>query len=125
MAYVRGARRSSLVRTIVIPEEPKPLPVTPKPKPSREPAKCGTTSGYQRHYRSGEPPCDLCRAANAVASQKRRDRVKATQPPKLFVCGTLAGHRRHYRRGETPCLPCRAANAAHKRAWLANRKVAA
>lgn len=125
MAYVRGARRSSLVKIIVVPEEPKPQRAAPKPKPKRAPAKCGTTSGYRGHARRGEVPCDPCRAANKVTSQKYRDSVRAGKPPKLFACGTVAGHRRHYRRGETPDQACRDANAAHVRTWKANRKAAA
>lgn len=30
----------------------------------RNPAKCGTRSGYNRHYRLGEPVCEPCRQAN-------------------------------------------------------------
>ena len=34
--------------------------------------KHGTTPGYQRHYRRGEPPCDLCRGAHREYSRLYR-----------------------------------------------------
>lgn len=37
------------------------------PRKPRQPARCGTKSGYHAHYRRKEKPCDLCRAAKAVA----------------------------------------------------------
>jgi WhiB family redox-sensing transcriptional regulator len=40
---------------------------------------CGTTAAYAAHTRFGEPPCALCRKANAVARARHREnqRVKA------------------------------------------------
>lgn len=40
-------------------------------------AKCGTTGGYSRHKRRGEPVCDECRDANTAAGRARRARLKA------------------------------------------------
>ncbi|MFF3454290.1 WhiB family transcriptional regulator [Streptomyces sp. NPDC002730] len=41
-------------------------------KPKREPAKCGTRGGYQRHLRQNEEPCDPCRFANTEADRRLR-----------------------------------------------------
>jgi transcriptional regulator with XRE-family HTH domain len=35
-------------------------------------AQCGTRSGYGRHLRLREPPCDGCRAANARHQRDRK-----------------------------------------------------
>lgn len=43
-------------------------------------ALCGTDSGYYRHRRERESPCDACKAAHAAAyvdRRRRRDRFKA------------------------------------------------
>jgi len=45
----------------------------PTPDHIREPAPCGTTSGYARHRRDGEGPCQACRAAHS-AYHRRYDR---------------------------------------------------
>ena len=34
--------------------------------PMREPARCGTASGYKRHTRDRTPPCDACKEANTA-----------------------------------------------------------
>ncbi|MCP2339215.1 hypothetical protein [Actinomadura rupiterrae] len=34
-------------------------------------APCGTTSGYQRHIRHGERPCDACRKVNSAHTYAR------------------------------------------------------
>ncbi len=39
--------------------------IPPDTRGQKPPAKCGTTSGYRRHRRLGEPACDACRAAHA------------------------------------------------------------
>jgi hypothetical protein len=39
---------------------------------TRPPAKCGTTSGYMRHYKRGETPCDPCKAAHRLYRIQRR-----------------------------------------------------
>ncbi|MFI1183375.1 WhiB family transcriptional regulator [Streptomyces sp. NPDC020799] len=41
-------------------------------KPKREPAKCGTRRGYQRHRRNGEDACRACRSANSAADRRLR-----------------------------------------------------
>jgi hypothetical protein len=33
---------------------------------------CGTTAGYRRHARAGEPPCDPCKAAERDRGRRRR-----------------------------------------------------
>lgn len=46
--------------------------------PKREPAKCGSHSGYKAHLDRGEDPCDACAAAEqrhqAAAYQARKAR---------------------------------------------------
>jgi hypothetical protein len=37
--------------------------------------RCGTDSGYHRHHRSNEKPCDLCRAAHTQARKDRKERA--------------------------------------------------
>ncbi len=37
-----------------------------KPKPPRPYRPCGTVAAYRRHVRSGETPCDACKAANTA-----------------------------------------------------------
>jgi WhiB family redox-sensing transcriptional regulator len=37
-------------------------------------ARCGTESGYTRHRRWGEDPCDACKAAHALAWRERNDK---------------------------------------------------
>ncbi|WP_312870613.1 WhiB family transcriptional regulator [Streptomyces himalayensis] len=43
------------------------------PAMKREPAKCGTRSGYQRHRKNGETACGACRDANADADRRLRN----------------------------------------------------
>jgi hypothetical protein len=45
------------------------------PAPS---APCGTRSAYNRHLRSGESPCELCREANGLYQKSRRKRLRAS-----------------------------------------------
>lgn len=50
----------------------------PGPEPSAE---CGTTSGYKRHKREGDPKCDACWAANAKYQRDRyADRHRSSPP---------------------------------------------
>jgi WhiB family redox-sensing transcriptional regulator len=37
---------------------------------------CGTTAAYAAHTRFGEPPCALCRKANAVVRAKYRENLR-------------------------------------------------
>lgn len=40
-------------------------------RPRRSRSKCGTTGGYQAHYRRGEKPCQPCRDAEKLARALR------------------------------------------------------
>jgi hypothetical protein len=42
-----------------------------RPGNHRTPASCGTPSGYQYHYRHGQPQCDPCRAAMRAENRRR------------------------------------------------------
>ena len=48
-----------------------------EPAAPREPAQCGTDSGYRRHLRNGEPICDECRAAHSAALRAYRAMARA------------------------------------------------
>ena len=39
--------------------------------------KCGTYSGYMKHYRQNEKPCDACKQANAKNYQKNKEKIRA------------------------------------------------
>jgi WhiB family redox-sensing transcriptional regulator len=45
--------------------------VNASPK-NREPAKCGTNSGYRKHLREKTKPCDPCRKAHAADDARLR-----------------------------------------------------
>lgn len=53
------------------------LPVEPTP---RQPAPCGTRSGYSRHRRNHEPACGPCKAANAAADRRLRTAGTTVEP---------------------------------------------
>ena len=86
-------------------------------------AQCGTPSGYQRHRRNDETPCQACKDANRDynrqkdaqrkerANQRKREKRQAAgaTPRVLRPCGTTAAARRHRRKGEELCGPCREA----------------
>ena len=40
---------------------------------ARAPAQCGTSSGYRRHHRDGEQPCDPCRDAECARKVEQRN----------------------------------------------------
>lgn len=92
----------------------KPGP-KPKPKPlrassgkftgPREPAKCGTNSGYKKHRGAGEPSCEPCKEAAATYARERY----VTRPRKIIPCGTESGRSKHVRANEPVCEPCRLA----------------
>lgn len=42
----------------------------------REPAKCGTPSGYTKHLRAKQTPCDECRESMRAPSAEKRKRAK-------------------------------------------------
>ena len=86
-------------------------------------AQCGTPSGYQRHRRNQEQPCQACRDANreynrqkdaqrkerANARKREKRQAAGATPRVLRPCGTSAAARRHRRKGEELCGPCREA----------------
>ena len=99
-------------------------PSTPRRQPQRRPgaiSQCGTTAGWERHYRRNEPPCDPCREAKTEARRRAR-RARSVAPLKIAECGTASGAHRHWRRGEPVCEPCRVARAADSRAQRAAKK---
>lgn len=54
-------------------QRPRRKPRQPKAATTpREPAKCGTRSGYQRHRAIGEEACGPCRQANTDADNRLR-----------------------------------------------------
>ncbi len=106
------------------------VPAAPPQQPVRNPrpgwAACGTPSGWNRHRRAGQTPCEPCTAAASQASARRTARRRAdgaivTAPLDPASCGTPAGYGAHRRRGQNPCPDCRAANREYQRAWRANK----
>lgn len=49
-----------------------PVATPARAKARREPVRCGTRRGYQKHRRYGESACDACRYANAAADRRLR-----------------------------------------------------
>lgn len=68
----------------------------------------GTKAAWQRHYRRGEPPCELC-------AQVHKPRDNKTGRPVTRPCGTAAAAARHRRHGEEPCAACKAAEKEYQR----------
>lgn len=55
-----------------------PIPFGPnKGKPAT-----GSRTGYMRHHRAQDEPCDACRAANAEAGRQNRARNRKPKPAK-------------------------------------------
>lgn len=44
----------------------------------RQPARCGTVSGYTKHHNNNEKPCDACAKAKAEYDERRRTAGKNT-----------------------------------------------
>lgn len=120
-------------------EAPKPPPaparlVAPKPRAprtgawsnGREPAKCGTVAGYQRHRKTlKEPACQPCKDAAAEYRRELEHRRGRSKPRTYQPCGTNAAHQRHLALGETPCEPCSEAHKAYQREQYARTKAKA
>lgn len=53
-----------------------PTPGSPV-RPSRQPAMCGTTAGYDRHRRLAETTCPACRAAKAAEQRAYYQRQRS------------------------------------------------
>lgn len=70
----------------------------------------GTRSGYQKHRRRGEEPCEPCLVAKQAEQNARRREVRAsegkTPRARVAACGTSSGYQAHKRRQERPCLEC-------------------
>lgn len=75
---------------------------------SREPARCGTDSGYDRHKRNGTRPCVACCDAHAAYQREWAARPRHAATPRR-PCGTVAAYQRHRNHGERPCGACREA----------------
>ena len=73
--------------------------------------KCGTKTGYNRHYRKGEKPCVYCRQAHNEQNRVNRARRNAGEAlgKPLAPCGTYGAFRRHQKNHEVPCDACRLA----------------
>lgn len=113
---------------------PEAVKVRPKPPrntrpPVREPAKCGTDSGYRRHHRFNTEVCEPCRQAHKDRTRidngnrsARKSRAKSTGPRSAAArqqrgnrCGTRPGYDDHIKLRTPSCGPCRAALAAYRR----------
>lgn len=99
-------------------------------------ASCGTVSGYNRHIRLKEKPCEACNKAHneyrlALYHKRKPKRLREPEPPlEGFACvkktgqyprgrkGKNAGYMAHYLAGEKPCEACA---IAHSR-WNAKEK---
>lgn len=99
-------------------------------------ALCGTVSGYNRHNRLGEKPCEECNKSHneyrlALYHKRKPKRLREPEPPlEGFACvkrtgqhprgrkGKNAGYMAHYLAGEKPCEACA---IAHSR-WNAKEK---
>lgn len=75
---------------------------------------CGTKAAWQRHWRKGEPPCELCAKVHKPSTKKGRPVVRA--------CGTMAGFARHKRHGEQACVACQAAHREYTRQLYLKRR---
>lgn len=72
---------------------------------TRERARCGTPSGYERHRLDGVKPCDACALAKseydrryrAAPERVRRDRLKARAQSRAYVA-LRAEHVEEYRK---------------------------
>ncbi|MGO2634679.1 MAG: hypothetical protein ACTH9H_13125 [Galactobacter sp.] len=69
-------------------------------------ARCGTNSGYGRHIRDGEHPCDACKDAhNAKRAIERGGRVTGMRKGNAQH-GTYAGAVKHRKSKQSMCFPC-------------------
>ena len=49
------------------------------PRQKYEPAACGTPSGYRKHRRNDEKPCEECTAAERAAARRRAQKKRAAK----------------------------------------------
>jgi hypothetical protein len=58
---------------------------TPEPpeEPTARGSRCGTTTGYKRHQRAGEKPCDACAAAVAEYGRRYREAPRRVQVQRI------------------------------------------
>lgn len=86
-------------------------------------AACGTVTGYRRHNRLRELPCDPCRTANAESARRQYNAAGGKLPPTpTGRCGTYPGYQRHWARGEFACEPCMDAQRAYAQGRKALRR---
>ena len=84
--------------------------------------RCGTYSGYRRHGKRGERPCDDCKRANAARSREMYSpNVKLVKLEACVVCGgVLEGQKRVVCSAECRTKRLTASDAYKK--WQAKRK---
>ncbi|MEU0200874.1 MULTISPECIES: hypothetical protein [unclassified Streptomyces] len=118
------------------------LGLTPSTPPRKAIAECGTYSGYCRHIRRRETPCQLCRDAKNTYDRAYRDEKRAAlpTPPKRGIPrgseqvggvppaprehGTARGARQHWKYREPVCDACSEAYNAWQAQHRARRAAA-
>lgn len=119
------------------------LGLTPSSPPRKTVAECGTYSGYYRHIRRAEEPCQPCRGAKNSydRSQRAEKRAALPSPPVRGIPrgsaqvggvpaaprehGTARGARQHWKYREPLCGDCRAAYNAWQAEHRAHTRAAA
>ena len=77
---------------------------------------CGTTAGYNIHWRANEAACRRCKTAVATYRRGRR-RAAGAKRRTAPACGTDSGYTLHMRHSTVPCQPCKDAHAVYQSAW--------
>ena len=88
-------------------------------------ALCGGRSGYLRHLRNNETPCDDCKDGNARQKAAQRGGTHTGQRTGPAQCGTHSGAIKHRTKGEPTCFACRIAESAYRRELYARKKATA
>lgn len=123
--HIRDGESCRICKDWIKAGKPVTLPAGEQPakRKTKRPAKCGTISGYQRHYNQKETPCDACKAAKSRYNRELYGAKDKPSPEELNPCGTPPAYLRHKRRGEEPCEPCREAfNSATRARQAAKRR---
>ena len=71
-------------------------------------AKCGTPSGYQKHYRERTLACEPCLKAHAEAVARYK-KARGLPERTKAKCGTVSGYNTHLQRKEPTCDDCKKA----------------